>query len=80
MADTHIYNAGKAVLASSANKSFGKSPISAQQAYDQVGKEVDLILDAGKTGLKKDSTIIDMSQNDPIVLREGAILIKDIFS
>lgn len=70
---------GGALIASSANIHTHISPVTAFEAYRQLGDKVDLILDAGTTGYAKDSTVIDLSdENDIAVLREGAISKQEI--
>jgi L-threonylcarbamoyladenylate synthase len=68
-----IEAAGGAVLAPSANKSGAESPVTAQQACEQIGTEVDLILDGGQTGWGKDSTIVDLSGDEMVICRQGAL-------
>ena len=75
-----IEAAGGGVLASSANISTQKSPVTVEQAYEQVSGEVELFLDAGKTGYGKDSTVVDFSGEHPVILREGALKSSDIFN
>jgi len=70
---------GGAVIASSANVHTQISPITAIDAYKQMGDKVDIILDSGTTGYGKDSTIIDLSDAENIsVLREGAVNKQEI--
>ena len=44
-----------------------------QDVLNAVGKEVDLILDAGKTPGEKGSTVLDMTVEPPRVVREGMV-------
>lgn len=69
---------GGAVVAPSANISTHQSPVTAEDAYDQVGQQVDLVLDGGKTGYGRDSTIVDLSDGEIRIIRQGAILAEDI--
>jgi L-threonylcarbamoyladenylate synthase len=58
---------------SSANVS-GQPPAStAEQARDQLGESVQIYLDGGPSGDPVPSTIVDLSGDEPIVLREGAV-------
>ena len=65
--------AGVAITGTSANIS-GKPPCAdAKEVLKAVGKEVDLILDAGKTPGEKGSTVLDMTVEPPRVVREGMV-------
>jgi L-threonylcarbamoyladenylate synthase len=70
-----IAEAGTPIAAPSANR-FGRlSPTSARHVSDQLGTEVDLILDGGSTPHGVESTIVDAS-NGLAVLRHGAVTIE----
>jgi L-threonylcarbamoyladenylate synthase len=63
---------------SSANVS-GQPPAStAEQARDQLGESVQVYLDGGPSGDPVPSTIVDLSGDEPIVLREGAVSVAAI--
>jgi len=66
------------LVAPSANLSGEKPPTTAEEALKALDGVVDLVLDAGKTALKRESTVIDMTQTPPKVLREGAIKEKTL--
>lgn len=71
-----ILKATGPVAASSANRSGGESPQSAQEAYDQLGDDVDLYLDGGPTQGHVASTVVssDPLERDGIrIEREGMI-------
>ncbi len=61
------------VLAPSANLSGKAPPVTLVDALRDLDGKVDLALDAGKTTLQKESTVIDLTQKKPIILREGAL-------
>ncbi len=61
------------ITATSANISGYKDPVTAEDAINQIGDKVDLILDGGECKLKKPSTVIEVLGNEIKVLREGAI-------
>jgi L-threonylcarbamoyladenylate synthase len=66
------------LAAPSANK-FGKvSPTTAQHVWDDLGTNVDYILDGGPCTIGLESTIVDCSTETPIVLRPGGISAEDI--
>ncbi len=64
---------GKGIAAPSANR-FGRvSPTTAQHVRDDLGDDVDVILDGGPSSVGVESTIVDVSGPQPIVLRVGGI-------
>lgn len=68
-----IQAAGLPIAAPSANASGKPSPTRASHvAYDLEGR-VDLILDGGAAEWGLESTIVDVSQTPPMILRPGAI-------
>lgn len=64
---------GGPVAASSANVSGGESPTTCADAVAQVGESCAVAIDAGPTAQGLDSTVIDVSGDEPRILREGAI-------
>jgi L-threonylcarbamoyladenylate synthase len=64
---------GGAVAAPSANR-FGRlSPTTAQHVRDDLGGDVDLIVDGGPARVGVESTIIDLTGDVPAILRAGVI-------
>lgn len=61
------------ITATSANLHGGEDPVSVENAIDQLGSKVDYYVDGGKTVLGVPSTIVDLSQGEVRILREGAI-------
>lgn len=57
----------------SANLSGSPSPVSAKEALDELGDEVDLIIDAGLTEHKAVSTVLDLTAKPVAILRQGAL-------
>lgn len=64
---------GSPLVATSANRSGEPSPRTAQEALEQLGDEVDLVLDGGPCAVGQDSTVIDVTGDAPRILREGAV-------
>jgi L-threonylcarbamoyladenylate synthase len=62
----------------SANVSGQPSPANAEAARDQLGDQVDLILDGGAAPGGVDSTVLDLSTDPPTVRRVGAVSIEAI--
>mgnify|MGYP000595485952 FL=1 len=69
---------GGVIVSTSANKSGEPPPKTAQEAAEQIGEEVDLILDAGPAPLKQPSTVIDLSGDELWIIRPGPIRAEDI--
>jgi L-threonylcarbamoyladenylate synthase len=69
---------GVPIAAPSANR-FGKvSPTTAQHVVDDLGSDVDLIIDGGVCSIGVESTIIDFTTDPPQLLRPGGIPREDI--
>jgi len=69
---------GRPIAAPSANL-FGRlSPTTARHVRRQLGKAPDLILDAGKTSVGVESTIIAFMGSGPVLLRAGGISVEKI--
>jgi L-threonylcarbamoyladenylate synthase len=64
---------GRPVAASSANVSEQPSPVTWDEAVEQLGGACSVAIDGGRTASAIDSTIIDLSGAAPSILREGAI-------
>ncbi|MDO8886087.1 L-threonylcarbamoyladenylate synthase [Candidatus Oleimmundimicrobium sp.] len=73
-----IASVGRPLVLTSANISGIPSSIEAQQVLNDIGKNIDLILDGGKTELGVESTILDLTTAPPTIIREGAITVKEI--
>ncbi|GAA3355263.1 L-threonylcarbamoyladenylate synthase [Saccharopolyspora gregorii] len=63
---------------SSANRTGNPPPATAQQAQDQLGDSVQVYLDGGPTGEPVASTIVDLTQSTPRVLRQGEITLEQL--
>jgi L-threonylcarbamoyladenylate synthase len=57
----------------SANISGGRSPVTAQEVYEQLGGRISLIIDGGKTPGGVASTVVDCTAPELKILREGPI-------
>jgi L-threonylcarbamoyladenylate synthase len=61
------------LVAPSANRSGGVSPTEAAHVAEDFGAEVPLILDGGAAPLGIESTVLDLTVEDPAILRPGAV-------
>ena len=69
---------GSPIAAPSANR-FGRvSPTSARHVADDLGDDVDLIVDGGSSVVGVESTILDMTVEPPQVLRHGGVPVEDL--
>ena len=73
-----IAAAGVPVAAPSANKSGSLSPTSADHVADSLGSAVDLILAGGASEVGLESTVIDLSGDQPVILRPGGITAEEL--
>jgi L-threonylcarbamoyladenylate synthase len=71
---------GTALTGTSANISGRRSPRTAREAAEEIGEMVDMVLDGGMTGGENPSTVVDVSSDEPKVIREGAIPLREIFN
>ena len=63
---------------SSANRSGQPPPVTVEQAHEQLAERAAVYLDGGPCGEPVASTIVDLTGDDPVVLREGAISAAEI--
>ena len=69
---------GGGVAAPSANR-FGRvSPTTAEHVRADLGDEVDLILEGGPCTVGVESTIVDLSGKEPVVLRPGGLAVEEL--
>ena len=64
---------GVPIVGTSANLSGQPSALTADGVYSQFGGEIDLVIDGGRCSGGRESTIVDVTGETPVVLREGAI-------
>jgi L-threonylcarbamoyladenylate synthase len=64
---------GNGLVAPSANKFTHISPTTASAVLEEFGQDIEFILDGGACDVGLESTIIDMSGDQPVLLRPGKI-------
>ena len=64
---------GLPIAAPSANVSGKLSPTTASHVAESLGEAVDLILEGGRSRIGVESTVIDVSGPEPVILRPGGI-------
>ncbi len=68
-----IEASGLAIAAPSANISGRPSPTTAEHVILDLEDKIDMIIDGGEVGIGLESTIVDMTDETPIILRPGYI-------
>ena len=71
-----ILAAGGYVAAPSANTSGRPSPTTAGHVAEDLGEAIDMIIDGGQVNIGLESTIVDFTENIPVVLRPGYISLE----
>lgn len=66
------------IAAPSANISGRPSPTEAIHVIEDLGGRIDCIIDAGRVDIGLESTIVDMTEDIPTILRPGAISLSDV--
>ena len=74
-----IESAGVPVAAPSANTSGRPSPTTAEHVKEDLWGRIDMIIDGGPVGIGVESTIIDVTEETPTILRPGHIT-KDMIA
>ena len=64
---------GGALTATSANPSHGEPATTAQMVFRYFGSAIDLIVDGGEVTTDQPSTVLDVCDVEPRLIREGAI-------
>ena len=73
-----IEGLGVPVLGTSANLSGRPSTLEASEVYSQFGGRIALVIDGGRCPGGRESTIVDVTGEVPVVLREGAITLREL--
>ena len=69
---------GFPIAGPSANLSGRPSPTEAYHVFEDLGGRIEGILEDGAVGIGVESTIVDLSEDCPTLLRPGAITIEDL--
>ncbi len=73
-----IKTLGKPIAAPSANKSGSLSPTTPQHVLKSLGEKVELILAGGRASVGLESTVVDMTDAEPVLLRPGIVTLEDL--
>jgi L-threonylcarbamoyladenylate synthase len=69
---------GGFLTGTSANKTGEKPPRTVLEVAGELGEEVDLILDGGRTPIGSSSTVIDLTSGTPRLLRKGPVGLEEV--
>lgn len=75
-----IRRLGGPITGTSANRAGLPPPLTCQEALAQLEEEVDLALDGGPCAGGLESTVVDLTQDPPLLLREGAVSKEEVES
>lgn len=64
------------VAAPSANLFSRPSPTTAQHVLDDLNGRIDIVLDGGPTSIGVESTVVDLTQSPPLLLRPGGATVE----
>lgn len=68
-----IRRGGGYIAAPSANTSGRPSPTQASHVQEDLEGKIDMIIDGGSVGIGLESTIVDFTEEEPVILRPGYI-------
>jgi len=70
---------GAPITGTSANRSGQPSCLTAEEVMEAVGEDIDLILDGGRTPGGRGSTVLDVTLDPPVILRQGMVSHEELF-
>jgi L-threonylcarbamoyladenylate synthase len=68
-----IQHLGNPIIGTSANISGQPAALTAEEVGQQLGGKIDFIINGGKCPGGKESTVVDITRESPIILRQGII-------
>ena len=78
VAEALIHAAGVPIAAPSANCSGRPSPTDAGHVMEDLAGKIELILDGGMVGVGLESTVLDLTQKIPTILRPGGVTLEQL--
>jgi L-threonylcarbamoyladenylate synthase len=73
-----IQHLGKPIIGTSANTSGQPAALTAEEVGQQLGGKIDFIVNGSKCPGGKESTIVDITREPPVILRQGIIPSQEI--
>lgn len=68
-----IRGLGNPIVGTSANISGAPPALTASEIRQQLGGKIDLVIDGGRCASERESTVVDVTHQMPMILREGII-------
>jgi L-threonylcarbamoyladenylate synthase len=68
-----IQHLGNPIIGTSANNSGQPAALTAEEVGQQLGGKIDLVINGGKCPGGKESTVVDVTHEAPVILRQGII-------
>jgi L-threonylcarbamoyladenylate synthase len=68
-----IQHLGNPIIGTSANISGQPAALTAEEIGQQLGRKIDFVINGGKCPGGKESTVVDVTHESPIILRQGII-------
>lgn len=73
-----IKKAGVPIAAPSANTSGRPSPTRVSHVIEDMSGEIAMIIDGGETGVGLESTVLDLTEKEAMILRPGGITLEEL--
>ena len=73
-----ISYSGTPIAAPSANTSGRPSPTKAEHVFEDLDGKIEMIIDGGSCDIGLESTVIDVTESTPVILRPGKVSFEDI--
>lgn len=78
VAQALLHETGRPVAAPSANRSGRVSPTEAAHVIDELGDAIALVIDDGPSSVGLESTVLDLSGEEPVLLRPGGVPLEQL--
>jgi L-threonylcarbamoyladenylate synthase len=75
---TLLQHLAEPLIGTSANVSGQPAALTADEVRQQLGDRVDLVIDGGRCPGGKESTVVDITREPPVILRQGIVPSHDI--
>lgn len=73
-----IWGLGEPITGTSANRAGARSPISAAEVAMGLGEMISFVIDGGLVRSRAESTVVDVTGQSAIILREGAVTKEEL--
>lgn len=78
LASSLVTRFGKPITATSANRSTMQAAVTAQEVRFQLGESIDALIDGGRLPVRGGSSLLDLTSDPPVLLREGPISFESL--